>query len=76
MARSIGILYELKYVLPKDTLLQLYHSLVHSYFIYGLTVWAMHSQVIFLNYIGYKTKPLQLLVEVVGMKLLLLSILL
>ena len=39
MARSIAILYKLKYVLSKDALLQLYHSLVHSYFIYGLTVW-------------------------------------
>ena len=39
MARSIRILYKLKYVLPKDALLQLYHSLVHSCFIYGLTVW-------------------------------------
>ena len=39
MARSIGILYKLKYVLPKDALLQLYHCLVHLYFIYGLTVW-------------------------------------
>ena len=39
VAHSIGILYKLKYVLLKDALLQLYHSLVHSYFIYGLTVW-------------------------------------
>ena len=30
---------KLKYVLPKDALMQLYHSLVHSYFIYELTVW-------------------------------------
>ena len=39
VARSIGILYKLKYVLPKDALLQLYHSLVHLYFTYGHTVW-------------------------------------
>ena len=39
VARSNGILFKLKYVLPKDALLQLYHSLLHSYFIYGLTVW-------------------------------------
>ena len=38
-ARSVGILFKLKYVLPKDVLMQLYHSLVHSNFIYGLTVW-------------------------------------
>ena len=39
VARSIGILYRLKCVLPKDALLQLYHALVHSYFTYKLTVW-------------------------------------
>ena len=39
VARSIRILHKLKYVLPKDALLQLYHSLVLSYCIYGLTVW-------------------------------------
>ena len=39
MARTIGILYKLKYVLSKDALLQLYHCSAHSYFIYGLTVW-------------------------------------
>ena len=38
VARSVGILRKLKYVLPKDSLIQLYHSLVHSYFVYGLTV--------------------------------------
>ena len=39
VARSVGILYKLNYVLSKDALKQLYHSLVHSYFTYGLTVW-------------------------------------
>ena len=39
VARSVEILHKMKYVLPKDALLHLYYSLVHSYFIYGLTVW-------------------------------------
>ena len=39
VARSVGILNKLKYVLPKDALQQLYHSLVHSHFIYGISVW-------------------------------------
>ena len=39
VARSVGILYKLKNVLTKDPLMQLYHSFVHSYFIYELTVW-------------------------------------
>ena len=56
VARLIKIIYELKYILPKDALLQLYHSLVHSLFIYGLTVRAIHSELIFLNYIGCKAK--------------------
>ena len=39
VARSTGILYEVKYVFPKDALMQLYHFFGHLYFIYGLTVW-------------------------------------
>ena len=38
VARSIGILYSLKYLLSKDVLIQLYDILVHSHFIYGLAV--------------------------------------
>ena len=38
VARSVGILYKLKHLLPKDVLMQLYPSLVHSYFIYRLNV--------------------------------------
>ena len=38
-SRSVGILYKLKCVLIKDAQTKLYHSLVHSYFIYGLTEW-------------------------------------
>ena len=38
VARSVGILFKLKYVLTKDALMQLYHSLVHIYFIYGHTL--------------------------------------
>ena len=38
IARSVRILYKLKYVSTKDALMQLYHSLVHSYSIDGLNV--------------------------------------
>ena len=50
--------------------MQLYHSLVHSYFIFGLLCGVKHSQFIFLHYIDCKTKPLELLLEVMGMQLL------
>ena len=32
VARSVGILYKLKYVLPKDAQMQLYHCLERLYF--------------------------------------------
>ena len=38
VARSLGILCSLNYVLPKDAIIQLYNLLVRSYFIYGLAV--------------------------------------
>ena len=47
VARSVGILYKLKYFLPKDALMQLYPSLVHLYFIYMCFLCGlMHSQLI------------------------------
>ena len=53
VACSAGISYKLKYVLPNDPLMQLYHSLVHSNFIYGLTVWGntFPSYISAVNYI-------------------------
>ena len=38
VARSVGILCSLKYLLLKDVLIQLYDILVRSHFIYGLAV--------------------------------------
>ena len=74
VARSTGILYKQKYVLPKDALLQLYHSLVHSYFIYGLTAWGNTFPTYISKPRRLQNKALKLLVEVVGMELLLLFI--
>ena len=74
VARSIGIFYKLEYVLPKDAVLQLSHSLVHSYFTYGLTVWGNTFPPYISKLHKLQTKPLELLVEVTGMKLLLLFI--
>ena len=51
--------------------MQLYDSVVHFYFIYRLTVWDNTSQLMFLNYINCKTKPLKLLLKLAEMKLLL-----
>ena len=36
---SVGILTKLKSFIPQQTLLQLYHSLVHSHLTYGITIW-------------------------------------
>ena len=37
--RSVGILTKLKSFIPQQTLLQLYHSLVHSHLAYGIAIW-------------------------------------
>ena len=39
ISRSVGILTKLRFFLPQETLLQLYHSLVHSQLTYGIIVW-------------------------------------
>ena len=39
VSRSVGILTKLKSFVPQQTLLQLYHSLVHSHLTYGITIW-------------------------------------
>ena len=39
IARSVGILNELKYFSPSSALLKLYYLLIHSYFNYGFVVW-------------------------------------
>ena len=39
IARSVRILYKLKYFLPSSALLKLYYALIHSNFNYGLAVW-------------------------------------
>ena len=39
IARSVGILTKLKTILPKQNLLQLYHTFVHSHLTYGISIW-------------------------------------
>ena len=39
VARSVGILCKLKHVLPRKTLLQLYHALIHPLLTYGIIIW-------------------------------------
>ena len=39
IARVVGILYKLKYLLPENAMLNLYYALVHSNHIYGILVW-------------------------------------
>ena len=41
VSRSVGILSKLKSFIPLQTLLQLYHSLVHSHLTYGITIWGL-----------------------------------
>ena len=39
LSKSLGILYKLKPILPQNTLLKLYYSMVHSHLLHGLVVW-------------------------------------
>ena len=39
VARSVGIMCKLKQVLPRKTLLQLYHALIHPLLTYGIIIW-------------------------------------
>ena len=39
IARAVGILYKLKYLLPEIAMLNLYYALVHSNLIYEIFVW-------------------------------------
>ena len=39
IARAVGILFKLKYLLPESAMLNLYYALVHSNLIYGILVW-------------------------------------
>ena len=39
ISRAVGILYNLKFVLPSKSLVTLYYSFIHSHLLYGLVVW-------------------------------------
>ena len=43
ISRVIGILFRLKNISPKEILLTLYNTLIHSYINYGLLVWGIES---------------------------------
>ena len=38
LSEAVGIICKLKFVLPKDALIQLYYALFHSYLLYGLVI--------------------------------------
>ena len=40
VARSVGIIAKVSYYLPFNTLITLYHDLVHSQLLYALPIWA------------------------------------
>ena len=39
ISRSVGILNKLRYTFPTSSLVDLYFALVHSHFLFGLTIW-------------------------------------
>ena len=39
ISRSVGILNKLLYIFPTSSLVDLYFALVHSHFLFGLTIW-------------------------------------
>ena len=53
LARSVGILNELRFILPPPTLLLLYSSLIHPHHLFGLPIWGS-------TYPTYLTKLQQL----------------
>ena len=40
LARTIGIFYKVRYLIPLETLKILYNSLSYSFVFYGITVWS------------------------------------
>ena len=40
IAKNIGVINRLKYILPDDVLLSLYHTMIFPYLMYGNIVWA------------------------------------
>ena len=39
LSKAVGIIYKLKFVLPKDALIKLYYALFHPHLFYGLVIW-------------------------------------
>jgi len=39
VACAVGIMNRLKFIFPKETLLQLYHALIYPHILYALPVW-------------------------------------
>ena len=39
LSKAVGIVCELKFVLPKDALIKLYYALFHPNLLYGLVIW-------------------------------------
>ena len=56
ISRSIGLMSKLRLFLPRETLLQLYHSLVHSQLTYGIFVWGSTHSNYLRNFKFYKIK--------------------
>ena len=50
LSKIIGILKRLRYVYPEQVLLQIYNSLFVAHINYGLLVWGVDTDIIFLNY--------------------------
>ena len=39
LSKAVGIIFKLKFVLPKDVLIKLYYALFHQHLLYGLVIW-------------------------------------
>ena len=60
IARAVGILYKIKYLLPESAMVNLYFALVHSNLIYGILVWGNAIPSYLTKLSKFKTKLLEL----------------
>ena len=61
LARTCGIFFKIRHLLPTDVLVSLYNSLFASFLQYGIIVWGLTYDIHIKQYIFYKRKLLELL---------------
>ena len=63
MARSVGILCKLRYLIPSSALLLLYHSLIHPHLLFGLPLWENANQSYLNRLQGLQNKTIRIITD-------------